>query len=69
MDDDFANDISRDFDEIWFNHSAQLMTMRNLTSKRAAAASLALMRRVFGGDPAFAAWMEGQEPKFSGPAR
>lgn len=57
---DFDNELDRDrdFDEIWFNHSAQLMTMRNASPARAAAASLALMRRVFGTDPAFSSWAE-----------
>ncbi|MFC5508388.1 hypothetical protein [Bosea massiliensis] len=57
---DFDNELDRDrdFDEIWFNHSAQLMTMRNISPARAATASLALMRRVFGRDAAFSIWLE-----------
>ncbi len=55
---DFDNDIDRDrdFDEMWFNHSSQLITMRNISPKRAAATSLALMRRVFYEDKAFESW-------------
>lgn len=61
MDFDLDNDHGRDFDEIWFNHASQLMTIRNISPTRAAAASLALMRRVFGRDPAFLRWIAGLE--------
>mgnify|MGYP001048855439 CR=1 FL=1 len=56
---DFDNELDRDrdFDEMWFNHSSQLVTMRNISPMRAAATSLALMRRVFGEDPAFRHWL------------
>lgn len=57
MDFDLDNDQSRDFDEIWFNHASQLMTIRNISSVRAAVSSLALMRRIFGRDPAFIRWL------------
>lgn len=56
---DFDNDLDRDrdFDEIWFNHSSQIVTMRNTTPLRASTVSLALMRRVFSGDKAFEDWL------------
>lgn len=65
MEFDFDNDVARDrdFDEIWFNHASQLAAMRNLTPTRAAADSLALMRRVFRADPGFNAWIEKQEAR------
>lgn len=63
MEFDFDNDVARDFDEIWFNHASQLASMRNLTPARAAAASLALMRRVFGADPGFSSWLARQETR------
>lgn len=58
MDFDLDNDTNRDFDELWYNHSSQLMSMRNLSPQKAAAASLALLRRVFGTDPSFSRWLE-----------
>ncbi|MFC5508618.1 hypothetical protein [Bosea massiliensis] len=51
------DDDGRDYDEMWFGHASQLMSVRGLPSVRAAASSLALMRRVFGRDPAFNAWL------------
>lgn len=54
---DLDNDTIRDFDEMWFHHSSQLITMRNISPKRAAATSLALLRRVFGEDPTFSRWL------------
>lgn len=65
MEFDFDNDVARDrdFDEIWFNHASQLMNMRNLTPARAAAASLALMRRVFGADLGFSSWLAKHEAR------
>ncbi|WP_376988995.1 hypothetical protein [Bosea sp. R86505] len=65
MEFDFDNDVARDrdFDELWFNHASQLMNMRNLTPIRAAAASLALMRRVFGSDVGFSSWLSKQEAR------
>jgi hypothetical protein len=63
MEYDFDNDVARDFDEIWFNHAAQLMNLRNLTPARAATASLALMRRVFGADVGFTSWLAKQEAR------
>lgn len=61
MEFDLENDMARDYDEMWFNHASQLMNMRNLTPARAAAASLQLMRRVFGGDVRFTSWLAKQE--------
>lgn len=63
MEFDLDNDIARDFDEMWFSHASQLMSMRNLTPARAAAASLALMRRVFGSDPGFSSWLARHEAR------
>ncbi|MBA4222517.1 hypothetical protein J2X48_000894 [Bosea sp. BE271] len=54
---DLDNDTIRDFDEMWFHHSSQLITMRNISPKRAAATSLALLRRVFTDDKAFESWL------------
>ncbi len=56
---DFDNELDRDrdFDEMWFHHSAQLVTMRNISPMRASATSLALLRRVFGEDQAFNSWL------------
>lgn len=55
MDTDF-DETGRDYDEMWFAHASQLMSIRGLSSAKAAAASLALMRRVFGGEPGFDKW-------------
>lgn len=60
MDYDLDNDTNRDFDDMWFSHSSQLMSMRGLSPQKAAAASLALLRRVFGTDPSFSRWLERQ---------
>jgi hypothetical protein len=57
MDFDDDMDRDRDFDELWFNHSSQIVTIRNTSPTRAAEASLALMRRVFSGDKAFESWL------------
>jgi hypothetical protein len=57
MDFDNENDRDRDFDEMWFHHSSQLMTARNCTPLRAAALSLALLRRVFAEDRGFESWL------------
>lgn len=56
------DDTGRDYDEMWFGHASQLMSMRGVSPTKAAAASLALMRRVFGGEPAFDAWLVEQQP-------
>lgn len=55
------DDTNRDFDEMWFHHSGQLMTMRNASPSRAAGASLALMKRVFNDDAAFRQWLDRKE--------
>ena len=57
LDLDLDNDTIRDFDEMWFHHSSQLITMRNISPKRAAATSLALLRRVFAEDKGFESWL------------
>ncbi|PTM40605.1 hypothetical protein [Bosea sp. 124] len=56
---DFNNELDRDrdFDDMWFHHSAQLVTMRNISPMRAAATSLALLRRVFAEDKGFESWL------------
>ncbi len=52
------DESGRDYDEMWFGHSSQLMSIRGLSPTKASAASLALMRRVFGGETDFEAWFE-----------
>ena len=51
------DESARDYDEMLFGHASQLMSIRGLSPTKAALASLALMRKVFSGDPTFDAWL------------
>ena len=56
------DDPTKDYDEMWYGHASQLMSVRGLDSRRAAVSSLALLRLVFAGKPEFDEWFAAIPP-------
>lgn len=56
------DDPTKDYDEMWYGHASQLMSVRGLDSQRAAVASLALLRLVFAGQREFDEWLAARPP-------
>lgn len=56
------DDPTKDYDEMWYGHASQLMSVRGLDSQRAAVSSLALLRLVFAGKPDFDEWLATRPP-------